>query len=57
MKQRFDDARYDVEDAPEEAAGWAGNKVGEVERFDDRVDYSYDQGRYDGREGYDDDDY
>jgi hypothetical protein len=33
-------------------AGWAGEKVGDVERFDDNVEYSYDEGRDEGR--YDD---
>jgi hypothetical protein len=45
----FNNAVTDVEDAPEEAAGWFGRKVGDVERFDNNVDSSYDQGRYEGR--------
>jgi hypothetical protein len=50
----------DVEDAPENVAGWVGEKVGDVERFGDDVENygdsigdAYDQGRDEGR----DDDY
>jgi hypothetical protein len=48
----YDRAKYDVEEFPENAAGWVGDKVGEVERFDDRVDDSYYEGRQEGREGW-----
>lgn len=54
MEQDFDQAEYDVEDAPERVSGWFGEKVGDVERFDDNVDSAYDQGKYEGRN---DDDY
>jgi hypothetical protein len=47
-----DRAKYDVENLPEEAAGWVGDKVGDVERFDDRVEDAYDEGKYEGREGW-----
>ena len=47
----------DVEDAPEDVAGWAGRKVGDVERYGDvvadygdRLDDAYDDGRQEGRD-------
>ena len=52
VEQGFDNTVYDVEDAPERVAGWFGNKVGDVERYDDNVDNAYDQGRYEGRNDY-----
>lgn len=48
----YDRAKYDVENLPEEAAGWVGDKVGGVERFDDRVEAAYDEGEYEGRSGW-----
>ena len=56
VERRFDDAVDDVQDAPEEVAGWAGEKVGDVQRFGDEVESygdglgnAYDQGRDEGR--------
>lgn len=34
-----------VQDIPDDVAGWAGRKVGDVERFDDGIDDAYDAGR------------
>ncbi|KAG8533922.1 uncharacterized protein KY384_001663 [Bacidia gigantensis] len=55
----FEGAVQDVEDAPEDVAGWMGDKVGDVENFGDRVEGygdgvegAYDQGRDEGRGGY-----
>ena len=50
MEGDWDRTKYDVEDAPENAAGWVGEKVGDVERFDDNVDNAYDDGRDYGRD-------
>ncbi|KAI5248994.1 hypothetical protein E4T43_01097 [Aureobasidium subglaciale] len=59
MENKWDNAVQDVEDVPEDIAGFAGEGVGKVERWgddvdrlDDRMDNSYDQGRDDER--YDD---
>ncbi|RAO71648.1 uncharacterized protein BHQ10_007660 [Talaromyces amestolkiae] len=41
-----------IENFPENAAGWVGDKVGSVERFGDEVDYAYDEGRAEGRDGW-----
>lgn len=41
-----------MENAPEEAAGWVGEKVGEVERFGDEVEAAYDAGEAEGRDGW-----
>lgn len=49
MENRFDNDVQDVEDIPDDAAGWVGRRTGDVERFDDRVEDAYDQGRYEGR--------
>ena len=56
VERRFDDAVDDVQDASEEVAGWAGEKVGDVQRFGDEVESygdglgnAYDQGRDEGR--------
>jgi len=46
---------YYVQDVPEDVAGWAGRKVGDVERFDDNIDNAYDAGRDEQR--YEDDRY
>jgi hypothetical protein len=55
-ERKFDDAVDDVQDAPENVAGWMGDKVGGVERFGDEVQGygdglgdAYDQGRDEGR--------
>ena len=53
VEQGFDNTVQDVENAPDNVAGWFGEKVGDVERFDDNVDSAYDQGRYEGRNDYD----
>lgn len=60
MEQGFDNAVDDVEQAPENVAKWTGEKVGEVERFGDdveaygdRLDNAYDEGREEGRNGWD----
>lgn len=47
-----DRVKDDVEDFPENAAEWVGDKVGSVERFGDEVDYAYDEGRAEGRDGW-----
>lgn len=59
VENKWDNAVDDVQDFPENAAGWAGEKVGDVERFGDDVDQfgddmgnAFDEGRDDGR--YDD---
>jgi hypothetical protein len=52
VENDFDRAKYDVEDFPENAAGFIGDKVGEVERFGDGVEDSYYQGREEGRDGW-----
>lgn len=41
-----------MEDFPENAAEWVGDKVGSVERFGDEVDYAYDEGKAEGRAGW-----
>jgi hypothetical protein len=60
MENKWDNAVNDVEDVPQDIAGFAGEGVGKVERwgddadrFGDNMDNSYDQGRNDER--YDDD--
>jgi hypothetical protein len=50
---RFENAVQDVEDVPDDVAGWAGRDEGRYERFDNRVDNAYDRGR--DEERYDDD--
>lgn len=63
MEDRFDNGVQDVEDVPEDIAGFAGRVDGDVDRkwddarydvdrFDNNVDQSFDQGR---DEGYDND--
>lgn len=52
VEQGFDNAPYDVENAPERVAGCVGNKVGDVERFDDNVEGAYDAGKWEGRSGW-----
>lgn len=47
-----DKIENNVEDFPENAAEWVGDKVGSVERFGDEIDYAYDEGRAEGREGW-----
>lgn len=61
VENKWDNAVDDVEDAPENVAGWVGEKVGDVERFGDdvgdygdRLDNAYDQGRDEERYGNDD---
>lgn len=58
IERRWDNTVDAVEDFPEDASRWAGEKVGGVERFGDRMDNAYDQGRdeerYDDRYGGDD---
>jgi hypothetical protein len=49
MEDRFDNAVDDVEDAPDRVAEWSGEEVGRVERFDDRIEESYDEGIDEGR--------
>lgn len=56
IERKWDDGVQDVEDIPDDVAGWAGRRVGDVERFGDDVDRfgdniddSYDQGRDDAR--------
>lgn len=41
-----------MEDFPEDAAGWVGEQVGDVERFGDEMDNAYDEGREEGRDGW-----
>ena len=38
IERKWDNAVDDVEDAPENVAGWVGEKVGDVERFGDDVE-------------------
>ncbi|KZT23594.1 hypothetical protein NEOLEDRAFT_1136395 [Neolentinus lepideus HHB14362 ss-1] len=52
VENTVDGAIQGVEDIPrdigrgvDDAAGWVGDKVGDVERFDDGVQNAYDQGR------------
>lgn len=52
MEYGYERAKYDVENAPEEAAEWVGEKVGEVERFGDEVEGAYDAGVEEGRDGW-----
>jgi hypothetical protein len=52
IENKWDNAVDDVEDFPENAAGWAGRKVGEVEQFGDNIDYAYDEGRAEGRDDW-----
>ena len=54
VENKWDNAVDNVEDFPENAAGWAGEKVGSVEQFGDNIDDAYDDGRAEGR--YDDGD-
>ena len=53
VERKWDNGVQDVEDIPEDIAGWAGRQEGRVERFDDNVDNAFDQGR--DEERYDDD--
>lgn len=53
VERKWDNGVQDVEDIPEDIAGWAGREEGRVERFDDNVDNAFDQGR--DEERYDDD--
>lgn len=62
MENKWDNAVQDVEDVPEDVAGFVGAGVGRVERwgddvdrFGDNMDNAYDQGRDDGRYGDDND--
>lgn len=59
----MDDAKENVEEAPERVAGWTGDKVGDAERygdnvqervgeFNDNVGNAYDQGKQEGRDDY-----
>ncbi|EGP86443.1 uncharacterized protein MYCGRDRAFT_27969, partial [Zymoseptoria tritici IPO323] len=50
VERKWDDGVQDVEDVPDDVAGWAGEKVGDVERFDDNVEDAYDAGRDEGRD-------
>ena len=45
----FDNAVNEVEDFPENTAGWVGEQVGEVEQFGDNLDDAYGEGRAEGR--------
>ena len=53
VERKWDNGVQDVEDIPEDVAGWAGREEGRVERFDDNLDNAFDQGR--DEERYDDD--
>lgn len=57
VENDFRRAGDDVVDFPENAARWGGEKVGDVERFDDNVEGAWDQGRDDRRYGDDDNNY
>lgn len=37
-------------DFPENAAGWVGERVGDVERFNDNIGDAYDAGKAEGRD-------
>lgn len=59
LPSQVGEAEYDVdrvengiENFPENAAEWVGDKVGSVERFGNEVDYAYDEGRAEGRDGW-----
>lgn len=50
-ENKFDNAVDDVEEFPENVAGWAGEKVGDAERFGDNMENAYDDGKEEGRYG------
>lgn len=52
VEDGFDRVGDDIVDAPENVANWAGRRVGNVERYGDNIDYSYEEGKYEGREGW-----
>lgn len=52
VEEGFDRVGDDIIDAPENVANWVGEKVGDVERYGDNIDYSYEEGKYEGREGW-----
>lgn len=52
IENKWDNAVDDVEAIPEDAAEWAGRKVGEVEQFGDNMDDAYDEGRAEGRDDW-----
>ncbi|QIW95557.1 hypothetical protein AMS68_001075 [Peltaster fructicola] len=54
VEQGFDNTVDYVEDTPDRIAGDIGEDVGRVERFGDGIQDSYDEGRYEGRNDYDD---
>lgn len=51
---RVDEFKDDVEDFPDDAANWVGRKVGAVDDFKDNIEESYDDGRDQGQDDYDD---
>lgn len=44
MENSVDNGIQDVEDVPQDAAGWAGRRVGDVENFDGDVRRKWDNG-------------
>ena len=46
----INNAVNDVEDFPENAAQWAGEEVGDAERFGDEMENAYDAGEAEGRD-------
>jgi len=52
IERKWDNAKQDVEDVPEDIAYGVGDIVGGVDRFGNRMDNAYDDGRDDRR--YDD---
>jgi len=55
IDRKWDNAVNDVEDVPNRVAGFFGREEGRIDRFDDGIENSFDQGR--DEERYDDDDY
>ncbi|KAK6358120.1 hypothetical protein TWF730_007475 [Orbilia blumenaviensis] len=52
-EERLDGFKDNIENIPENVAGWTGEQVGKVEGFGDDLGEAYDQGRDDGRYGSD----
>lgn len=48
----WDNAVDNIEDAPENAAEWTGEKFGAVESFGDGLEDAYDEGEAEGRDDW-----
>lgn len=57
IENKWDNAVDDVEDVPDDVAGFFGREAGRVERFDDGIQDSFDQGRDEERYDDNNDDY